>query len=137
LTFIDLESGQEIVEYLTNLPTRFVKSRVPPDASSKEVQTVLSSMGWPEIRALVTPEDPGHGVVQPTCVFKGLNDLDSLIEAMQVCANRSHDGWVHLETDLRAHMNPSRMASIALVGDKLTQRLHRSGFNHPLLNLEA
>ncbi|PFH10272.1 hypothetical protein BCF11_2689 [Collimonas sp. PA-H2] len=132
LAFVDLESGQEFVEYMTDLPTRFVKDRVPADFSSPQVQALLSAMGWPDVRAMVVPEDPGQGVVQPEWVFKGLADAPSLIEAMRVCAAHSSDGWVHLESDLRAHMNPTRMAAVARVGERLVQRLRRQGYGQPL-----
>lgn len=132
LAFVDMENGQEVVEYMTDLPTRFVKGRVPADIAAPEVQALLSSMGWPEARAMVVPEDPGHGVVMPEWVFKGLADAPSLMEAMRVCAAHSGDGMVHLESDLRAHMNPTRMASVARVGEQLVQRLARLGYGLPL-----
>lgn len=132
LAFVDLESGQELVEYMTDLPTRFVKGRVPADFSSPQVEALLSSMGWPDVRAMVVPEDPGQGVVMPEWVFKGLADAPSLIEAMRACAAHSSDGWVHLESDLRAHMNPTRMASVARVGERLVQGLRRLGYGQSL-----
>ena len=132
LAFVDMESGHEVVEVMTDLPTTFVKGRVPADFSSPQVQALLSSMGWPDARAMVVPEDPGHGVVMPEWVFKGLADAPSMIEAMRVCAAHSSDGQVHLESDLRAHMNPSRMASVASVGERLAQRLGRLGYGQPL-----
>lgn len=132
LAFVDMESGQEIVEYEINVPTRFVMGRVPADFSSPEVQALLLAMGWPEVRALVVPQDPGHGKVLPEWVFKGVDNAPALMEAMRVCATHSGDGWVHLESDLRAHMNPTRMASVARVGELLAQRLRRLGYGQPL-----
>jgi hypothetical protein len=70
--------------------------------------------------------------VAPEWVFKGLADVPSLIEAMRACAAQSRDGRVHLESDLRAHMNPTRMASVARVGERLVQRLRREGYGLPL-----
>lgn len=132
LAFVDMENGKEVVEIMTNLPTRFVKGRVPADFAAPETQALLSAMGWPEVRAMVVPEDPGQGVVMPAWVFKGLADAPSVIEAMQVCGTHSADGWVHLESDLRAHMNPTRMASVARVGEALVQRLAGLGYGQPL-----
>ena len=127
LAFVDRESGLEIVEYLTDLPTRFVKGRVPPDVSAPEVAALLREVGWPEVRVLVVPNDPGNGV-QPELVFKGIADEQALAEALEECARHSSDGRAHLETDLRAHMNPTRMASIAKVGMLLTDRLRGEGY---------
>ncbi|AOY01924.1 DUF6671 family protein [Jeongeupia sp. USM3] len=128
LAFVDLESGVEFVEYLTDVPTRFVKGRVPADITSPEAGVLLAEMGWPAIRALVVPNDPGVGVVLPEQVFKGIGDREALAHAFRICAAHSADGLVHLETDLRAHMNPTRMASVALVCGRLVERLRQEGY---------
>ncbi|MEO6918182.1 MAG: DUF6671 family protein [Collimonas sp.] len=130
LAFVDLENNFSCVEYLTDLPTRFVKGRVPPDLGAPETQALLSAMDWPSVKAMVVPFDPGFGVL-PTQVFKGLGDEAALAQAMLECAAQSSDGLVHLETDLRAHMNPTRMASVAKVGKHLSERLRREGYGLP------
>jgi len=131
LAFVDLENDFSCVEYLTDLPTRFVKGRVPADINAPETQALLSAMDWPTVKAMVVPFDPGFGVM-PTQVYKGLGDAASLEQAMQECAVHSSDGMVHLETDLRAHMNPTRMASVAKVGEHLANRLRAEGYGLPL-----
>ncbi|MBM3115108.1 DUF6671 family protein [Jeongeupia naejangsanensis] len=128
LAFVDRESGVEFVEYLTDVPTRFVKGRVPADPAAPETRALLAEIGWPAIRAMVVPNDPGEGVVLPEQVFKGIDHEAALAEAFRVCATHSDDGLVHLETDLRAHMNPTRMASVALVGTRLIERLRQEGY---------
>ncbi|GHD56489.1 DUF6671 family protein [Jeongeupia chitinilytica] len=127
LAFVDRERGVEFVEYLTDLPTSFVKGRVPADPASPAARALLADMGWPGIRAMVVPHDPGNGV-PPTLVFKGLGTEAELTQAFAVCAAHSQDGQVHLETDLRAHMNPTRMTSVALMGIRLIERLQREGY---------
>ncbi|BCL74708.1 hypothetical protein JHS3_04440 [Jeongeupia sp. HS-3] len=134
LAFVDRESGLEFVEYLTDLPTSFVKRRVPADPGSPEARALLAEMGWPAIKALVVPDDPGNGV-QPEWVFKGVGDEQALAHAFGVCAAHSQDGQVHLETDLRAHMNPTRMSSVALVGMRLIERLRLEGYGTPLMQV--
>ncbi len=131
LAFVDRETGFEVVEYMADLPTRFVKGRVPAVLTAAPVQSLLAAMGWPEVRAMVVPTDPGRGV-PPDLVFKGIADEHSLAEALRVCAAHSPDGMAHLETDLRAHMNPTRMASIARVAERLADRLARAGYGWPL-----
>ena len=88
-------------------------------------------MGWPAVRAMVVPHDPGLGVM-PGQVYKGLATEQELAAALQACAAMSGDGCAHLETDLRAHMNPQRMASVAMVGLELVKRLKRAGYGWPL-----
>lgn len=131
LAFVDREAGIEIVECMINAPTSFVKGRVPPNLDAPEVQALLSAMGWPDVRALVVPNDPGHGVI-PGLVFKGIGNEADLAAAFSACAAVSDDGWVHLETDLRAHMNPTRMASVSLIGERLALRLRHEGFRMPM-----
>ncbi len=135
LAFVDRDAGIEFVEFLTDTPTRFVMGRVPPDVSASAVKALLADIGWPEVRVLVVPNDPGQGV-QPDLVFKGIADEQTLEEAFEACAAHSPDGWVHLETDLRAHMNPTRMASVAQVGLRLADRLRREGYG-PQMKLAA
>jgi hypothetical protein len=71
----------------------------------------------------------------PEWVFKGIGNEQELAQAFDVCASYSTDGWVHLENDLRAHMNPSRMASIATVGERLALRLAAQGYRSDLFRL--
>jgi len=127
MAFVDLERDFSCIEYLTNLPTRFVKGRVRPDRHAAETVSLLAAMGWPTIKALVLPEDPILGT-RAENVFKGIGDAETLRRAMEICASASADGLIHLETDLRAHMNPTRMAAVAQVGERLTARLVREGY---------
>lgn len=127
MAFVDLEKDFSCIEYLTDLPTRFVKGRVPADPNAAQTRELLDTMGWPTIKALVLPQDPILGTREEE-VFKGIGDEAGLQQAMNICAAVSSDGLVHLETDLRAHMNPTRMASVAQVGQLLAQRLRREGY---------
>lgn len=131
LAFVDRERGIELVEHLVDVPTRLVKGRVPPDLHSPLVKELLVAMGWPAVRAMVVPHDPGLGVM-PDHVYKDLDTEQDLAAALQACAVISGDGHVHLETDLRAHMNPHRMASVAMVGVQLVKRLQRAGYGWPV-----
>ena len=56
-------------------------------------------------------------------IFKGIQSYDRLEKAFQEALKSSWDGKVWVETDMRAHMNPTRMQSIVLVADLLTKRL--------------
>lgn len=119
LAFVDVEAGVEIVEHATDLPTRFANGRVRPDPDAPEVRELLARIGWPEIRAMAIPDDRGNS--RPA--FKGIGTRAELAEALAACAAASDDGLAHLETDLRAHMNHTRMASIAIVADRLAAAL--------------
>jgi hypothetical protein len=73
---------------------------------------------------------PSHGLIlQPSSrserplLFKGINTWDGLETAFHSSLTHSPNGKVWVQTDMRAHMNPTRMAVIGEVADKLAQRL--------------
>lgn len=76
---------------------------------------------------------PAHGLVvrpnagEPTVALaKGIVELDSLACAITEAAAVSPDGRARLETDMRAHLNPTRMKSLATLADRLARRLATS-----------
>jgi hypothetical protein len=72
---------------------------------------------------------PAHGVIarpakpQPRLLFKGLQTSADLSEALARCRRSDPDGRVWLETDMRAHCNPTRMRSIRRLSVALVRRL--------------
>lgn len=73
---------------------------------------------------------PSHGViVRPNksknngVIFKGIQTHDALEEAFLKCCLLSDDGKSLVETDMRAHMNPTRMEVIRELADSFAKRL--------------
>jgi hypothetical protein len=74
---------------------------------------------------------PGHAlIVEPNAptgarraVAKGVRDVPALKEAVALAAAASEDGLALVQTDMRAHMNPTRMATIERLARKLCGRL--------------
>jgi hypothetical protein len=73
---------------------------------------------------------PGHGVIvgpnksdSRTNITKGIREHSELEAAIASAASSSADGKALVETDMRAHMNPTRMAALGRLADKLAQRL--------------
>lgn len=69
---------------------------------------------------------PGHGlVVSPAPdaapIAKGILDADTLARAVALALARHGHAW--LETDMRAHVNPTRMAMIGRAAQQLAERL--------------
>lgn len=54
---------------------------------------------------------------------KGITMHDELVEAVGLASRISEDGRARVTTDLRAHMNPTRMKAIATLATKLAQRV--------------
>ena len=55
--------------------------------------------------------------------LKGLRTVDSLARAIIECAAWSRDGNALVQTDMRAHMNPTRMAKIGRLSERICDRL--------------
>ncbi|MEE4245631.1 MAG: DUF6671 family protein [Kangiellaceae bacterium] len=73
---------------------------------------------------------PSHGlIVRPLPksndlpIFKGICDRDDLEAAYRSARELSVAGKVWVETDMRAHLNPTRMANIGKLTEQLAKRL--------------
>lgn len=73
---------------------------------------------------------PSHGlIVRPNksnkkpFIIKGIKTHDELEEAFLQCCRLSDDGNALVETDMRAHMNPTRMEVIKELADSFAKRL--------------
>ena len=76
---------------------------------------------------------PSHAlIVRPNewkskkIIFKGIENRADLEDAFAQSKTSSKDQKVWIETDMRAHMNPSRMQVISQLADQLAQRLATS-----------
>lgn len=74
--------------------------------------------GLPEHRLIVRPAAGPR-----TPVVKGIADVDELAAAVARCAAASDDARARVETDLRAHLCPSRRPAIAAAAADLAARL--------------
>lgn len=80
-------------------------------------------------RLLPLADLPAHAVIvqpnegPPAPVHKGLRSSGEIAAAMVECAARSADGAARIQTDLRAHCNPSRRAVIVRAAEDLARRL--------------
>lgn len=74
---------------------------------------------------------PSHALVvmtsqtatDTTDIIKGITDYDRLHEAVNVALARSTSGKIHLETDMRAMHNPTRMKTISEATRDLIQKM--------------
>lgn len=73
---------------------------------------------FPSHALVLRPDDKNHPQIR-----KGLNDLDALHAAYDECRLRSQSGAVFAESDLRAHLNPTRMENIGAACDDLIARM--------------
>lgn len=122
MVFLDQQRGLTIREQLlarrTNFAHRLVRA---PSAGGPEpdLERWLEQVGFPRHALMVRPQ----GGVIPGSVEKGLRRWDALACALQRAAAISPDGLALLETDMRAHCNPTRMGAIRALAFRLVRRI--------------
>jgi len=62
-------------------------------------------------------------MLQVDVLFKGLHGTAALADAIATCRAADPDGRVWLESDMRAHCNPTRKRSIRRLGVEMVRRL--------------
>ncbi len=121
LLFVDLERGLSVLEQRLDLATTLARRSLEPgDLDSESVQAWLTQVRFPSHALMARPAD-GH----PGPCIKAIRSQAELEGALARCAAASPEGRVWLETDMRAHCNPTRMASIRRLGFRLVRRLGR------------
>ena len=105
LAFVDVQRGLELTVSAVSRRTNFAHHLV---ADGGDIAPFLARIGFPA-HALVVKDPAG------TLLAAGLQDMDAL-SALAWPGNR-------LETDMRAHLNPTRMAAIRALAGRLTARL--------------
>lgn len=125
LTFVDRRDGLLIAESLVAPRTNYDRRRV---SHRDDIQDWLRRVGFPSHGLIVRPHggdaDP-DGAGAGTPVIKGLHTEAALAEAMGRCARASADGSIWLETDMRAHCNPTRRTAIRALAFRLVRRIAR------------
>ncbi len=88
--------------------------------STDDVTTFLDRIGFPD-HALIVKAADLDGEIGP--IHKGLRTKDNLAAAITQCAAHSRDGRALIQTDMRAHMNPTRMDSLRRLASTFARRL--------------
>jgi hypothetical protein len=115
LLFLDQERDLCVLEQRLEWRTNYSHTLLEPDDSP---DAWLRQVGFPTHGVIARPAEP-----QPGVLFKGLQCRAELTEALARCRQSDPDGRVWLETDMRAHCNPTRMRSIRRLGVALVRRL--------------
>lgn len=116
MVFVDDERGIIIHESVIAEATNFDHLVVSP---GDELDSFLRRIGFPAHGLIARPNE-GQSTV---AIVKGIMDLDSLSRSIAEAAALSPDGRARLETDMRAHLNPTRMKSLTTLADRLARRL--------------
>jgi hypothetical protein len=126
MVFVDDERNRVIDEATSVERTNFAHRTAAP---GDDIDAFLTRAGFPLhgliVRAHRTEAAPGlpDGAVASAALVKGLQDRDRLSRAINQAAALSTDGRAWIETDMRAHRNPTRMQAIATLARRLAERL--------------
>jgi len=114
LIWVDQENAFEIVA------TAHGKSNMAHKIVSmwEEVEAFAQKAGFPEHYLMVRPENEHDARIR-----KGIHSWDELKEAFTWAQGQSKSGNVFIETDMRAHANPTRMDTIRSAAEELTRKL--------------
>jgi hypothetical protein len=126
LLFVDRDRGLEVIEQRLELRTNYSQRRL---GRNDDPSGWLKQVGFPRHAVIARPATPAPETIDAAAadalLIKGISTRQVLEQALQRCRAADPDGAVWLETDMRAHLNPTRMASIRRLGFALVRRLRR------------
>ena len=117
MVIIDDERGLVIREQLVDEAPMFDHMIVNDHAA---INSFLSRIGFPDHAVIVRPHQPDD---DKPLIFKGIRAKGELEKAVSSAATLSKDERALIRTDMRAHMNPCRMAALNRLAQKLCARL--------------
>ena len=116
MLFIDTERGFKLHEVMLSTETNYNHACA---SGLEEVQDFLRHAKFPSHAVIVRPNQWDD----KSLIFKGIQNQKELEPAFATARQASVDGKVWLETDMRAHVNPSRMNVIGTLAQRLAKRL--------------
>jgi hypothetical protein len=116
MVLVDDTRGIVVTEHLIDDAPTFahVFAKVGDD-----ITPFLARIGFPDHALVVKPAE-GNDTGQ---IFKGVQTEDVLDVAIASCSVNSSGGRALVQTDMRAHMNPTRMATLGRLASALAKRL--------------
>ncbi len=116
LFFTDKVLGFELMISKVFLDTNFSGKLV---SNTEELLAFGKKVLFPSHGLILRPNNQANSGL----VYKGVQNLESLDIAFVNCLKESPDKKVWVETDMRAHMNPTRMKAIGQLGEEMALRL--------------
>ena len=116
LYFIDKRRDFHLFVHDVTQDTNFASKKV---AHLPELLAFAQRVNFPSHSLIVRPNISEELLM----IFKGIDDYPFLEQAFWKCKAASDDGYVLVETDMRASCNPTRMGVIARLAENLSTRL--------------
>jgi len=119
LFFTDKNLGFELTLSKTFLETNFAGKAI---TNIQELSDFAKQALFPSHALILRPVD----TKEASLIFKGIQNPEELYTVFQRCLAISKEGAVWVETDMRAHMNPTRMKKIEELSHEMAFRLTTS-----------
>ena len=119
MTFVDRRDGIVISEQMISRSTNY--SSLQAD-DPKAIAGWLQQVGFPRHALMVRPFESAPASVSPW-LAKGIVDPHRLADVMAEAVRRSSQRLAWLETDMRAHCNPTRRVAIRQLAFRLVRRV--------------
>lgn len=116
LFFADRNLGFELTLSKISRETNFSAQSVQ---NIEELSNFAKRVLFPSHALIVRP----NSIKDPDLIFKGVQDRQELDRVFKTCLEASSDGLVWVETDMRAHKNPTRMKMIEQLAYQMVARL--------------
>ncbi len=114
---VDQKENLEICGEYASFNTNYAHVIV---SNFQEAENFARKVGFPEHWLVLRPDNERH-----QSIFKDINDWEHLKEAVAWGIAKSTVGKVFLETDMRAHANPTRMGNIQKAAENLVQKIKK------------
>ena len=115
IVFIDDEADIVVWESYTSWDIKTAKIVL---RAGDEIDQFLPNAGFPTHKLIVRPNDGS-----PRPIYKGIDRLEDLMAAIEECTSADSSGLACVETDLRAHVCPTRQTTIVKAAKRLASRL--------------
>ena len=119
ILLLDQQQQVEIVGQILTTETNFASQTI---TNYSEAQTFAAKVGFPT-HGLIVMSD--REVQNASAIFKGIRTEASLCAAVTQALTQSPSGHIHIETDMRAMYNPTRMQAIAAATEDLVRNIRQ------------
>ncbi|AFW96388.1 MULTISPECIES: DUF6671 family protein [Nostocales] len=117
IIFLDQENDLEIIGELFSIETNFNHQTI---SSLEEAEEFAQKVGFPEHGLVISFANISTGKTES---IKGITSQENLINSVET-AIKNTNGKFHIETDMRAMYNPTRMKNIAFATQDLINKIN-------------
>lgn len=117
IIFLDQENGLEIIGEVFSMETNFNHQTI---SSLEEAEEFAQKVGFPEHGLVISFDNISTGKTE---FIKGITSKENLINSVET-AIKNTNGKFHIETDMRAMYNPTRMKNIAFATQDLINKIN-------------